>query len=237
MEDCKEKLEKVHKDVVELDKFVGELSSDYSFFVEHRDKVKEVFNLVEKEFSEAKSCPLPAVKIDGVCKDTSLVLESVVGRYIPSEDIFSEINVLLDAGALGKLKDRMKELEGYLDSVVGGYSCPIDEQKPPDEVPVITPKNETESSKTKQNDISGNLPLSVMADAEAMITEGEYQKLAKYKPRNEVSKRRNWYKDCMSEKLKNKNKGMSRVEWRDFFKQAAHECKTENPYPKKKRGD
>lgn len=235
MEDCKEKLEKVHKDVVELDKFVDELSSDYSFFVEHRDKVKEVFNLVENEFSEAKSCPLPAVKIDGECKDTSLVLESVVGSYVPSEDIFYEINTLLDAGALGKLKDKMGELEKYLESVVGGYSCPLDEQSTPDKVPVMVSNVAKESDTKKETENKeDNLPLDMAADVEAMVVEGEYQKLAKYKPRNETSKRRNWYKDCMSEKLKGKKKGMSRVEWREFFKQAAHECKTENPYPKKK---
>lgn len=235
MDECKEKLEKVHKDVTELDKFIDELGSDYLFFLKHRDKIKDVFGLVEKEFSEAKSCPLPAVKVDGECKDTSLVLEPVVGRYVPSEDIFYEIDTLIDAGALGKLKDKLKELEGYLESVVGGYSCPVPEKpaSAPDKVPLIM----TEKLEDRQEDEPVDEDLEIDADAEIMRQTGEYMKLAKKKPRNETSKRRQWYKECMSEKLKGKKKGMTRAEWREFFKQAAQECKAENPYPKKKGGE
>ena len=229
--DCKKKLEKVHKDVIELEKFVDELSSDYKFFVEHRDKIKNVFNLIEKEFTEAKNCPIPAVKIEGECKDTSLLLEPVVGRYVPSEDIFYDIDMLIDAGALGKLKDKVKELESYLISIVGGYSCPVRVNK---ETSVIEPSVD----EPKENKEDLNVPLEIEADAEAMIVEGQYMKLAKKKPRNETSKRRQWYKECMSEKLQELKKEsgkekLTRLEWREIFKKAASECKKENPYPKK----
>ena len=237
MDDCKKKIEKVHKDVAELNKFIDELSSDYKFFISHRDKIKDVFTLVEKEFSEAKSCPVPAVKIDGECKDVSLLIEPVVGRYVPSEDIFHEIEVLIDAGALGKLKDKVSELEKYLDSIDGGYSCPIPESVSEKEMSEI--KVERASEQKVDEPLIDNLPLDIEADAEAMITEAQYMKLAKDSKkilRNETSKRRQWYKECMSEKLKQmkESKGkMSRLEWREIFKKAAEECKKENPYPKK----
>ena len=238
IEECKEKLEKVHKDVSELDKFIDELSSDYKFFIEHRDKIKDVFELIEKEFTEAKSCPVPAVKVDGECKDVSLLLEPVVGRYVPSEDIFYEIRTLIDAGALGKLKDKVKELENYLDSVVGGYTCPIPENASQEDVE--TPKLIRKKKDEKPEPLLDNLPIDIEADAEAMITEAQYMKLARDSKkilRNETSKRRQWYKECMSEKLqkyKEEHGGkISRPEWREIFKKAAEECKRENPYPKK----
>jgi len=235
MVDCKEQIEKLDKDVKQIKDLINELSEDTFFFLKQKDKVKDVFSILEKEFSEAKSCEIPAVKVDGECKDTSLLLEPVLGKYVPSENIFDEIKVLIDAGAVGKLKDKISELEAYLDSVVGGFSCPVDETKTVTtkvEMPKIIMAQEEE-----EEDNTPELPLDVEADAQVMITEAEYMKLARKKPRNETSKRRQWYKECMSEKLKGKKKGMSRVEWREFFKQAAKECKAENPYPKKKGGE
>ena len=233
LDKCKEKIEKVDKDVKQVKELADELSGDYLFFIQHRDKIKDAFGILEKEFTEAKECPVPAVKVDGEGKDTSLLLEPIVGRYVPSEDIFYEIEVLIDAGALGKLKDKVGELEQYLDSIAGGYTCPIPEQTSEEEVkvPVVMRQEIQKENEEKEGD--EDLSLDIDADAMAMSQLGEYQKLAKKKPRNETSKRRQWYKECMSEKLKGKKKGMTRAEWRDFFKQAAQECKEENPYPKK----
>ena len=235
LDKCKESLEKLDKEVKQLREFIDDVGSEYSFFIKHIGDIKEVFNMLEKEFSEVKSCPVPAVKVDGECKDTSLLLEPVVGRYVPSEDIFYEIKTLVDAGALGKLKDKVSELESYIDSIAGGYTCPIPETTSEEEMktPMLMKKVEDKNKEDKDEDLYDKMPLDVVADAEAAITEAKYMKLAKKKPRNETSKRRQWYKECMAEKLSHKPGKMTRAEWRDFFKKAAQECKGENPYPKK----
>jgi len=222
MEECKEKLEQVYKDVKDVKEFVDEISEDIHFFIENKDKISQVFDMVEKEFSEAKSCPVPVVKVDGECKPTSQLLEPIVGRYIPSDDIFDDIRVLIDAAAVGKLKDKLNELEKYLESVVEGYnSCPIPEDITPVEMKtpvVVKSKEETE-----------NIPIDEDAEKEAAK---QLILLNRTKIRNETSKRRQWFKECMQEKLSGL-KGLNRIEFREKFKEAAKECARMNPYPKK----
>ena len=221
MDKCKEGLQDLKTDLDELKEALSGVEIDEKFMLENKDTLKDLFSTLYEKFEEIKSCPLPAVKIEEngkeICKDTSILLEPVVGRYIPVEDLLPELDALVEAAAVGKFKDRFDMLYKYVKSAADGLTCEIPEQ-------------------VSESDVVAELkvPQNLEGEDEEAVKEkaAELLELVKNPPRNEVSKRRQWFKDCMKSELEGK-KADDRVSWREKFRQAAKKCAAENPYPKK----